>query len=225
MKRSSSWAAPRPQLAVERYRTHAAGYDASARRTMPLRQRTIARLQLQRGETVVDVACGTGLSFSLLQQALGPEGRIMGVELSPDMLAVARRRVADACWHNVTLIEAAAEDAALPFEWDAALFNYTHDVLRSPRGLANLFARARPGARVAVAGMKLASPWLFPLNVFALAKARPYMTTFEGLSQPWSLIQAYLEEFVWQPTQFGIGFIGHGRVRIPTAGDSTVHQP
>lgn len=192
---------------------------------MPLRQRTIAHLQLQRGDTVLDVACGTGLSFPLLQQAIGAEGRIMGVELSPDMLDVASRRVADACWHNVTLIEAAAEDAVLPYEWDAALFNYAHDVLRSPRGLANLFAYARPGARVAVAGMKLASPWLFPLNLFALAKARPYMTTFEGLSQPWSLIHTYLDQFTWHRTQFGIGFIGYGRVRSDDAMQTITHQP
>ena len=78
---------------------------------------------------------------------------------------------------------------------------------------------------MAWAGMKLASPWLFPLNLFALAKARPYMTTFEGLSQPWSLIHTYLDQFTWHRTQFGIGFIGYGRVRSDDAMQTITHQP
>jgi arsenite methyltransferase len=48
------------QLSIARYRQHAAGYDASARRTMPLRLRAIALLQLQPGHVVLDVGAGTG---------------------------------------------------------------------------------------------------------------------------------------------------------------------
>ena len=81
--------APDPQLAIARYRDHAPGYDASAQRTLPLRRRTIAKLGLQPGQTVLDVACGTGLSFPLLQAGVGQTGRIIGVEISPDMIDTA----------------------------------------------------------------------------------------------------------------------------------------
>ena len=45
----------------------------------------------QPGEQVLDVACGTGALTRLLAKAVGPEGRLVGLDLSPDMLAVARR--------------------------------------------------------------------------------------------------------------------------------------
>jgi demethylmenaquinone methyltransferase/2-methoxy-6-polyprenyl-1,4-benzoquinol methylase len=201
---------PDPRLAVERYRAHAAGYDASAERTLPLRRRTVAALGLRPGETVLDVACGTGLSFPLLVEGVGAGGRVIGVELSPEMLALARERCAREGWRNVALIEAAVEAAEIPAPLDAILFNFTHDVLRSPSALARIFAAARPGARVAVAGMKLAPWWLAPLNLLVLAKAWPYMTTFDGLGRPWSLLAGYLERFEWRPELFGTGYRGWG---------------
>jgi demethylmenaquinone methyltransferase/2-methoxy-6-polyprenyl-1,4-benzoquinol methylase len=137
---------------------------------MGLRRRTVARLALQPDQTVLDVACGTGLSFPLLHQGVGETGRIIGVELSPDMLAIARERCVREGWRNVTLIESAMESADIPGPVDAILFNFTHDVLRSPAALARIFAAARPGTRVAVAGMKLA-PWWLALT--ATCSSRP----------------------------------------------------
>jgi arsenite methyltransferase len=203
--------APDPQLAIARYRAHAAGYDASAARTMALRRRTVARLALEPGQTVLDVACGTGLSFPLLQAGVGEAGHVVGVELSPDMLVLARERCAREGWGNVTLIESAMENAPIPGPVDAILFNFTHDVLRSPAALERIFAAARPGARVAVAGMKLAPWWLAPINAVVRAKARPYMTTFEGLARPWDLLEACLEGFERESVLFGTGYIGWGR--------------
>jgi demethylmenaquinone methyltransferase/2-methoxy-6-polyprenyl-1,4-benzoquinol methylase len=205
--------APDPQLAIARYRVHAPGYDASAVRTMPLRRRTVAKLELRPGETVLDVACGTGLSFPLLREGVGETGRIVGVELSPEMLALARERCVREGWRNVTLIESAMESADIPGPVDAILFNFTHDVLRSPAALARILAAARPGTRVAVAGMKLAPWWLAPLNAVVRAQARPYMTTFEGLARPWDLLEAYLEGFERESVLFGTGYIGWGEVR------------
>jgi len=205
--------APDPQLAIARYRDHAPGYDASAQRTLPLRRRTIARLGLQPGQTVLDVACGTGLSFPLLHEGVGETGRIIGVELSPDMIGRARTRCAEAGWRNVTLVESAMESAEIPGPVDAILFNFTHDVLRSRAALDRIFAAARPGARIAVAGMKLLPWWLAPVNLVVLAQARPYMTTFEGLGRPWSLLEQYLVRFERESVLYGTGYIGWGEVR------------
>jgi len=205
--------APDPQLAIARYRAHAPGYDASAVRTMPLRRRTVAKLELRPGETVLDVACGTGLSFPLLREGVGETGRVVGVELSPDMLALARERCVREGWRNVTLIESAMETADLQGPVDAILFNFTHDVLRSPAALERILAAARPGTRVAVAGMKLAPWWLAPLNAVVRAQARPYMTTFEGLARPWDLLEGHLAGFERESVLFGTGYIGWGEAR------------
>ena len=54
--------------------------------------------------TVVDVGCGTGLNFMGLRELVGPTGRVVGIDASPSMLAVAQRRVKRADWSNVTTV-------------------------------------------------------------------------------------------------------------------------
>lgn len=199
---------PDPRRAVEKYRRHASGYDASARRTMDVRRRAIAWLALAPGDRVLDVACGTGLSFELLARGVGPGGQVVGVEVSPEMLALARVRPARAL-----LIEGAIEDAPLDGWFDAVLFHYTHDVLQTPRALANIFAHVKPGARVAVAGVKHPPWWLFPARLYRLWKARPYLTTTRGLDRPWAPLEAYLEGMQVQQVMFATNYIARGRAR------------
>ena len=100
---------PDSSLAIARYRRLARHYDRATRRAAPVRARAVAALGLRPGETVLDVACGTGVCFPLLEEQVGRSGTIIGVELSPDMLALARRRVEHAGWTNVTLIQASME--------------------------------------------------------------------------------------------------------------------
>ncbi len=204
--------APNTAEAVRLYRDHADGYDASARRTMWMRARTIEKLDLRPGGRVLDVACGTGLSFTLLREAVGPEGEVVGIEVSPEMINLARQRVTEAGWQNVTLLESSIESADIPGPLDAVLFHFTHDVMRSAAALERIFAAARPDARIAIAGMKYAPWWMAPVNVIVRAQARPYMTTFEGLDKPWDLALPYLRGFERRSVLFGTGYIGWGRV-------------
>ena len=204
--------APNAARAIAQYRHHANGYDASAQRTMRLRVRTIEKLTLRPGDRVLDVASGTGLSFALLREAVGAQGEVVGIDISPEMMSIARQRVAEAGWQNVTLLESSIESANIPGPLDAVLFNFTHDVMRSPTALKRIFAAAGPNARIAISGMKYVPWWMAPVNVIVRAKARPYMTTFEGLEKPWDLASPYLSEFEWRPVLFGIGYIGWGRV-------------
>lgn len=52
----------------------------------------LTRAQLQRGERVLDVACGTGIVARLAAAHVGPSGHVMGVDLNPGRLEVARAR-------------------------------------------------------------------------------------------------------------------------------------
>src|SRR5215210_333177 len=116
--------------ALQKYAELAPVYDRRSRLGAQIRRLVVKRLQLEPGETVLDVACGTGLAFGLLEAGIGAEGRVVGIDLSGDMLAVARARVQGAGWPNVTLIEASAEEAEIPFQVDAAISVLTHDVMR-----------------------------------------------------------------------------------------------
>ena len=198
---------------LARYRQHALSYDASAQRTMWIRRRTIDKLELRPGDRVLDIACGTGLSLDALQQRVGPNGAVFGIEVSPEMIDVARQRVASNRWQNVHLHQAAVEEADIPGRFDAVLFHFTHDVMRSKPALQRVFASLKSDARVAMAGMKFAPRWMAPVNVIVRAQARPYMATFDGLETPWDLAMAHVDGFERQSVLFGTGYIGWGRVR------------
>jgi demethylmenaquinone methyltransferase/2-methoxy-6-polyprenyl-1,4-benzoquinol methylase len=203
---------PDPRRAAEKYRARAQGYDASAQATMAVRRRAVALLALRPGDAVLDVACGTGLSFELLVAGVGPSGRVSGLELSPEMMAVARERVRRHGWTNVSLVEAAAEDAELDGPFDAVLFHYTHDVLQSPQALRRILRALKPGARVALAGIKYPSAWLLPAWLYRLAKARPYVTTYRGLRRPWRGLQPFLESLHVEPVMLGTNYVASGRL-------------
>src|SRR5919109_3626832 len=97
---------PDRDAALEQYRDAAPGYDRHMRRFARWQRMAIERLRLQPGETVIDVGCGTGLTFPLLETVVGPSGGIIGIELSPEMASQARQRVGVQGCQNVILIEA-----------------------------------------------------------------------------------------------------------------------
>lgn len=202
-------------LSIALYRSKAAGYDASAEFTMPLRRRTIALLQLQPGQTVLDVGAGTGLSYALLRAGVGDTGRVLAFEQSPDMFALARQRVQREGWANVWHANAAAEAVQLPALADAVLFNYTHDICRSPAAVANILRQVKPGARVAMAGIKYFPWWTGPLNLLAWLKNRPYNARAADLWEPWSLVAAQCKDFRWNSTQWGMGYIASATLKGP----------
>jgi len=155
------------------------------------------------------MGCGTGLNFVGLEEAIGPRGRLIGIDLSSDMLACAHERVQRHGWQNVTLLEAAGQDAAAPVAADAALLCAVHDILRSPAALANVVSHVRPGGRVVAAGPKWV-PWWRPaslaLNSYAWLLNQYYVTTFEGFDAPWSHLDRLLPDLAVEELFFGAGF-------------------
>lgn len=202
------------QLSLAKYRKRAAAYDSTCGPTWTIRQRTVAALDLQPGQCVLDVACGTGLSLALLRERVGDEGQVYGFDHSAEMLGQARERVAGAGWRNVTLFETPAQTLTLtlPQSVDALLFHYTHDILRSPAALAATLACARPGARIAIAGIKYFPRWLAPLNAWVYWKNHGYNGAPGGLRSPWDRIAPRLADWRLESTQFGMGYIASGRL-------------
>ncbi len=190
------------------------------------RRRGIARLDLRPGDTVLDVACGTGASFGLLEERVGEKGLIVGVDASPEMLSEAWSKARRAGWQNIELIEAPVEEANLPNDLDAALFSFVHDVTRSPRALDNALASLTPGARIAAVGAKWA-PWLAaPVNLVVWLAARRAVTTFEGFGRPWSLLAERVSGLTAEPIAFGGAYIASGLAPgLPRGGSSRFSVP
>jgi ubiquinone/menaquinone biosynthesis C-methylase UbiE len=197
--------------AIEQYRRAAPGYDSHMRRFSRWQRLAVDRLELRPGETVIDVACGTGLNFPLVEERIGPGGKIIGIDLSPEMLAIARRRVDSAGWGNVELIEAPVDRAHLRELADAALFSFAHDVLQSPEAVANVVRHLRTGARVSSVGAKYAASWNFPVNFVVRRAARPFVTTFEGLERPWRELELYTQGMEHRSLALGGAYVAWGQ--------------
>ena len=207
---AASRGAPGRSPALAQYRRRAQRYDAELLAFEPIRAEAIAQLQLHPGDRVLDVACGTGLSFDRLHARVGKRGRIVGVEQCPEMMAQARARVQAHRWGNVDLLQAPAAGAKLEGLADAALFHFTHDVVRHEDSLDNILAHLRPGARVVASGLQWAPPWAWPANGFVMLAALYSVTTLEGLGHPWSRLERRLAGFRVQHLALGGIYIASG---------------
>jgi len=201
---------PNRDLALAQYRMRALSYDTELAAVEPVRRSAIAYLQLQPGATVLDVGCGTGLSFELLHQGVGPSGHIVGIEQSPEMLHLARQRVAKNKWHNVTLLNSPVETAVIGCQADAALFHFTHDILRHPDAIRHVVQHLKPGARVVAAGLQWGAPWEWATNCVVLMAAMYSVTSLDGLSQPWSLLTEQVGEMTVLPAPLSGVYIVSG---------------
>ncbi len=178
-------------MALELYRRMAPKYDRRGARWpfAGLRQRAVGLLVLKQGQSVIDAGCGTGLALPLLEEAIGPEGLIVAIDQSPEMLARARERVEANGWQNVTLIQSPVEEADIPGQHDAALFALSHDIMRSPGAVGNVVRHVKPGGRVAVVGVTWGPWWALPFNLIQWLTMRRGATTYEGLDRPWSNLE------------------------------------
>jgi SAM-dependent methyltransferase len=200
------------ERAVRHYDALAPNYDYATRLIDGVRARAIEALRLQPGDVVLDAGCGTGFCFQMIEEAIGPAGRLIGIEPSPAMLARARGRVDDAGWANVTLLNTSGEAAQLHAPPTAILFSYTHDLIRSRAGLANLFGQSQPDARVAAAGTQLFPRWFFPGNWYLYYSHRRYITNFESFDAPWQILGEHLEGFSVSRQFPGERYLARGRL-------------
>jgi SAM-dependent methyltransferase len=82
------------------------------RQLSPLGLAAMDRLRLGPGAAVLDVGCGTGQTLLQLADRVGPDGQVIGVDIAPLLLDVARQRTS--LVPNVRLIEADAQVLTLP---------------------------------------------------------------------------------------------------------------
>ena len=180
---------PDASRSVQSYQRLADTYDRTCTRIEKLRHIAIKALSLQPGETVLDVACGTGSALPLLAQQVGMQGTVIGIEQSPEMAQLAQKRVA-ASDGSVKIAISGMADPSHLYKADAALLCYTQDVLQSPEAVDQLIKACKPGARIVILGMKTL-PWFWgwPVNLFNMYRARHYMTTYHNLDRPYRLLE------------------------------------
>jgi len=171
-------------------------------------------LALNHGDTVVDLGCGTGLNFCLLQEQVGPRGRIIGVDLTDAMLDQANARIAAHDWSNVELVESNAAGYVFPSAADGILSTFALTLVPEFDEVIRNGAEAlQPGKRFVILDFKRPSGWFMNKAAPLLAKllTGPFGGTIEMASRkPWQSLDKYLSPVEFTNLYFGGAYIAAG---------------
>jgi demethylmenaquinone methyltransferase/2-methoxy-6-polyprenyl-1,4-benzoquinol methylase len=205
---------------VDIYRKRAKRYDFISNlyrllgfRVPAYRKMAVKALNLHRGDTVVEIGCGTGLNFSLLREAVGPEGKVIGVDLTDSMLAEARTRVEDEGWSNVELVQTDAAQYQFPTRVDGIISTFAITLVPEfDEVIRNGSMALSPGKRWCVLDFKLPTRRLgrtfVPLAVFL---TRPYGVRIEMAERhPWESIDKYLTNTSLTELYMGMAYMAVG---------------
>jgi SAM-dependent methyltransferase len=112
---------------------------------------------LRSGEVVLDLGCGAGIDTLLAARAVGPSGRVIGLDMTPEMVERARRNAKDAGLDNVEVRESLIEEIPLPdASVDVVVSNGVLNLsTRKSRVLAETRRVLRPDGRVSIADLVL----------------------------------------------------------------------
>ena len=110
---------------VKAYTKYAENYDLAVK-LYPLlglkiekyRDMTVNALNLEQGDIVIELGCGTGLNFERILKKIGPEGKLIGVDVTEKMLMEAKKRIRNNSWNNVELIHCDIAEYQFPKEID-----------------------------------------------------------------------------------------------------------
>ena len=217
---------------IATYRKMAKHYDVTSRLypapgypQRAQRSRAVQALGLRAGDRVVDIACGTGLNFPLVEEAIGPGGRIVGVDLTDAMLARASDRVEANGWSNVSLVQNDATDFDFPAEVDAILSTYAlTQVPECGQVIAHGAAALSGGGRWVVLDLKIPDSMPGWLSRLGIAMVRTSASPDEWIMRrPWETIRGAMQERLadpsWTELCFGTAFLAAGSGRGTFADD------
>jgi SAM-dependent methyltransferase len=131
------------------FAVRAAGWDARFGDDLPAYARAVAEAGIRPGDLVLDVGSGTGRALPALAAAAGPHGRVLGLDLTPDMLIAARTAGRD---EHAALVVADARRLPVPDARADVVFaaGLVQHLPEPGAGLAELARVARTGGRLTI---------------------------------------------------------------------------
>ncbi|MEN8261493.1 MAG: class I SAM-dependent methyltransferase, partial [Pseudomonadota bacterium] len=184
----------------------------AAKKAKPKYQKAADALALRRGDTVVEIGCGTGLNFPLLQDAVGPKGKIVGVDLTDAMLDQAKARVDQAGWRNVELVHCEAAEYRFPKGVNGIVSTFALTLMPEYDRIIEQGSKAlAPAGRFVVLDLKMPPNWPLWLVRFAVWLTKPFGVALE-LSErhPWESIRRHLREVAYEEYYLGAIFLSAG---------------
>jgi demethylmenaquinone methyltransferase/2-methoxy-6-polyprenyl-1,4-benzoquinol methylase len=183
---------------IQTYRKRAANYDFTANlyylfgyREWAYRRIAVEALKLKPGDTVLELACGTGINFPLFQGYIGSTGRIIGVDLTDAMLEQAQKRVAKQGWDNVTLIQHDASTFQIPSQVNAIFSSFALSIFPdTEKVLANIASALPLNGRLVLLELQIPTYWPSWIASAAVALMKPFAITDDWVvRRPWETIR------------------------------------
>lgn len=202
------------------YRKRARNYDLSANlyyllgfRETHYRKRAVACLGLSPGDTVVEIGCGTGLNFGHLQDALGGQGKIIGVDLTDAMLEQAENRIRRNGWTNVELVHADAATFDFPDTVQGIISSFAITLVPEYDTIIRRASEALgPKGRMVILDLKLPEDWPRWLVKLGVMITRPFGVTLDLSSrQPWRAMETHFSSVTVRGLFGGFAFIAVGQ--------------
>jgi ubiquinone/menaquinone biosynthesis C-methylase UbiE len=191
-----------------------------------LRRHAAARLALRPGDRVLEIGCGTGRNFPFLQDAVGPAGKIYGVDLSTGMLRRARELCRRRQWANIDLRQCDAADYVPPEPLDSILFGLSYNTMPHHRMvLRHAWKLLRPGGHIVIMDGKLPRGFggklVLPFGLWLMKHTmlgNPFI-------KPWNELAALADEFTMDEFLFGSWYVCAGRKSAHAKDGEFPHLP
>jgi ubiquinone/menaquinone biosynthesis C-methylase UbiE len=212
---------PLDKISVARlYQKRAENYDISANlyyligiREFAYRKKAVDALKLECGDTVVEIGCGTGLNFRLLRERVGSEGKIIGVDLTAEMLSAANKRIERQNWSNIELVQSDAAAYEFPDRTDGVISTFAITLIPEYDKIIKKGATAlSPGKRLVILDFKMPDSWPMWLIKFFVTITRPFGVTLDLADRhPWESIEQCLDLAEFYTKYFGGIYITAGQ--------------
>lgn len=117
----------------------------------------IEKLNIKKGQIVVDLGCGTGLNFPYIQKKkIGKEGKVIGIDNSKNMLDVCKKKIRKNKWENVVVVKENFENYEIPSNVDAVISTYALGLSRtSDKTIQKTHHRLKHDGRFVVLDLKM----------------------------------------------------------------------
>ncbi len=208
---------------IQAYRKYAKNYDFAVKlyRLLGLdidkfRKMAIDALELSKGDTVVELGCGTGLNFARVLEKIGPQGKLIGVDITDEMLLYAKKRMAENGWKNVELVHSDFSEYAFPKELDGIFV--TGAIQYSPeydRIIKSGYDALKDGKNFVIVDGKISKG---PARIFApiiLNFTKPFGADKQYINRnAWKSIEKYFEETLFHEGWGGFLYLSVGKKRL-----------